>query len=368
VLNRITSRSVMAGESTERSQAELRTVADRLLAHGSPPGLAGALTAVTLFFLRRNDEAQALVRRLVGGRDRWLAGMAHMLRAQFAENDGDLQQVRLDVTAALECFTEIGDRMGLATALPMRALLRQYDGDFEGALDDLNRARVLAREFGSLSLNDEMFIELRWIDLHIRQGNQEQAVATLVALRERALHGAAPEMLVLLNALEAGTWVHLGDLGRARELIDLAEAEMATDPTFTGDHGRAIAGTVRASLNVETGDLAAAQRALAGAYKAAVESRDKPILAFVAVTAAGLAERQGNPGEAARLLGAAARLRGSHDPTDPNVRTVSVRIQAALGEAGFAEAYGNGFDLDGQSASVQVDPARWSRGIQARRA
>jgi hypothetical protein len=167
-------------------------------------------------------------------------------------------------------------------------------------------------------------------------------------------------------------WIRLGDLGRARELIDLAEAEMAADPLFAGDHGRAIAGTVRASLNVEVGDLAGAQRALTGAYTAAVESRDKPILAFVAVAAAGLAERQGHPGEAARLLGAAARLRGSHDRSDPNIREVTTRSRAALGEQSFTAAYGEGFDLDGKSASAQVDPARLRRGelppAQARRA
>nr|WP_221374187.1 BTAD domain-containing putative transcriptional regulator [Actinoplanes polyasparticus] len=372
LLNRVGARSTMTTEAVERSEAELRALTDRLLAYPALPGLAGALTALSLFFLREDEGSLSVINRLIKGRDVWLAGLAHLFRAQFAENEGDIETMDVHVTAALECFAGVGDRWGQATALPMRALLRQYGADLDGALTDLSRARSLAREFGSLSLNDELFIDLRWIDLHMRQGNEQQAVAMLVALRERALHGAAPEMLVLLNALEAGMWIRLGDLGRARELIDLAEAQMAADPLFAGDHGRAIAGTVRASLNVEVGDLAGAQRALTGAYTAAVESRDKPVLAFVAVAAAGLAERQGHPGEAARLLGAAARLRGSHDRSDPNIREVTTRTRTALGEKGFTAAYGEGFDLDGRSASVQVDPARLRRGelppVQARRA
>ncbi|MCY1145531.1 BTAD domain-containing putative transcriptional regulator [Actinoplanes sp. Pm04-4] len=368
LLNRVGARSSMTPEAVEKSEAELRALADRLLAYPALPGLAGALTALALFFLQEDEASMAVINRLTTGDDVWLAGLAQLFRAQFAENEGDVEQMAVHLTAALKCFVSVGDRWGQATSLPMRALLRQYDGDPEGALADLNRARSLARQFGSLSINDELFIDLRWIDLQMRQGNDEQAIAMLVSLRERAQQGAAPEMLVLLNALESGIWVRHGDLERARVLIDLAEAEMAADPLFAGDHGRAIAGSVRASLNLALGDLAGAHRALAGAYTAAVESRDKPILALVAVTAAGLAERQGSPREAARLLGAAARLRGSHDHGDPQVRALSTRAQAALGEAGFSDAYGKGFNLDGQTAAVQVDPAFLGREIQARRA
>ncbi|MCO8270487.1 AfsR/SARP family transcriptional regulator [Actinoplanes sp. TRM 88003] len=358
LLNRVSARSAMTPEAVEKSEAELRALKDRLLSYPALPGLAGALTALTLFFLQEDEASLAVIDRLTTGSDVWLAGLAHLFRAQFAENDGDIEQVAVHVAAALKCFGNVGDRWGQATALPMRALLRQYDGDPEGALADLDQARTLARQFGSLNLNDELFIDLRWIDLHMRQGNEDQAIAMLISLRERALNAAAPEMIVLLNALEAGMWVRLGDLSRARELIDLAEAEMAADPLFAGDHGRAIAGSVRAALALELGDLAGAQRALTGAYTAAVESRDKPILALVAVTAAGLAERQEHPYEAARLLGAAARLRGAHDRSDPNIRTLTAKTRAALGEEGFARAYGTGFDLDGKSATVQVDPAR----------
>ncbi|WP_250031160.1 AfsR/SARP family transcriptional regulator [Paractinoplanes maris] len=354
LLNRVGARSAMTPEAVEKSESELRALADRLLSYPALPGLAGALTALALFFLQEDEASLAVTDRLVEGSDVWLAGLAHLFRAQFAENEGDMPRMAMNVTAALACFAQVGDRWGQATALPMQALLRQYDGDLEGALADLDRARSMARQFGSLSLNDEFFIDLRWVDLHMRQGDNEQAVAMLISLRERALHAAAPEMVVLLNALEGGMWVRLGDLARAGDLITLAEAGMAADPLFAGDHGRAITGAVRAFLDLELGDLAGAQRALAGAYTAAVESRDKPILALVAVAAAGLAERQQRPHEAARLLGAAARLRGSHDRSDPTVRELTTKVQAALGEDDFTRAYGTGFELDGQTASALV--------------
>jgi len=90
------------------------------------------------------------------------------------------------------------------------------------------------------------------------------------------------------------------------------------------------------------------------------------------VTAAALADHYGRHRETALLLGAAARLRGAHDHTDADVRELSGRSRAALGEAAFADAYQQGWQVDGKTASARIDPARLRRealpGPQARRA
>jgi ATP/maltotriose-dependent transcriptional regulator MalT len=295
-----------------------------------------------------------------------------MFRAQLAENDGDLDQVRVDLASALQCFGRVGDRWGLATALPIRALLRQYDGDLDGALADLREARARASEFGSLSLSDEIFIDMRWVDLHMRRGDDTRAVAMLDGARERALRSASPELIILVDALEAGVWLRIGDLDRARELIERAEAGMDGELPFGGDHGQALVGSVRASLCLKWGDTAGAEVALARAYAAAVESRDMPILSIVAVTAAGLAEHYGRHRDVAVMLGAASRLRGTHDRTDRQILAMISRSRAALGEDAFAEAYQTGWQLESKAASAQVDPARLRQElqgpVQARRA
>ncbi|WP_127502669.1 BTAD domain-containing putative transcriptional regulator [Actinoplanes solisilvae] len=354
LLNRISTRSAMSAEAVERGEAELRALADRLLAYPALPGLSGALTAVSLFFLQEDEASLAIIRKIIDGPDVWLSGLAHLFRAQFAENQGDLQQVGADVKTALDCFARVGDRWGQATALPMRALLRQYDGDLEGALDDLRRARALARQFGSLNISDELFIDLRWIEVHMRRGDNDQAVSMLHATRERAERSASPELLILLNALEAGLWVRLGDLPRARNLLDVAEAEMDADPSFAGDHGRAISGAIRATLCVKLGDEAGAEKALTRAYAAAIETRDMPIMSLVSLSAAELAALKGRPREAAQLLGAAARLRGNHDHSNPQIRELSDRLHDELSEDLFAEAYALGWNADGKTASALV--------------
>lgn len=357
LLNRINARSPLGAEALAGHETALRDLADRLLAQPSLPGFAGVLAAITLHFLREHEASLALVRRLADGPDVWLSGLAHMFRASFAENGGDLDQVRVDVAAALDAFGRVGDRWGLAATLPMRALLRQYDGDLDGALADLSEARAQAADFGSLSLADEVFLDVRWIDLLARRGETGRARVLLDALHERVTRTASAELAVVVAALEAGLWLRLGDTERAAARLDAAEGKAGVGVPAGGRHGRALAGSVRARLCLRRGDAEGAGAALGRAYAAAVSSRDLPVLATVAVTGAEWAVARGAYREAAVRLGAAARLRGVEDRSDPQVLAVTARARAALGEDAFAMAYGEGRGLDGAEAMRRADPA-----------
>ncbi|GAA4616295.1 BTAD domain-containing putative transcriptional regulator [Actinoallomurus liliacearum] len=361
LINRVVTRPGVSADEAADDEARMRELADRLLAYPELPGPYGALTALPLAFLRAEKTTLALIDRMADGDDVWLSGLARMFRAQSAENSGELDEMRTDVEAALACFRQVGDRWGQAIALPMRAQLRQYDGDLDGTLADLREARSLAGEFGSLSLGDEVFSDLRWVDLHLRRGDTDLAIAKIDSARDRALRANSPEMPALVDAWEAAFRVRFDDLERARDLLDHAERGLHGDTAFPGDHARTLAGSVRASLCLETGDLAGAERALETAYAAALETRDLPILALVAVTAAAFAEAQGRHHESAVLLGAASRLRGAHDRTDRQVRELTRRGRAALGEEAFAAAYGKGWELDARMAVTEVDPARLRR-------
>ncbi|MGC9669712.1 AfsR/SARP family transcriptional regulator [Planosporangium sp. 12N6] len=346
-------------ESADTRRDRLRALAARLAAHDELPGLAGVLAFVLLYFAGDPAGATQRVEAVIAGDDRWLSALALLFRARLAENEGDVAQVRHDVEAALAGFQAAGDRWGQATTLPLRALVRQYGCDLDGAVADLRAARTLSREFGSLDVADEVFLEFRWVDLHLRRGEPEVAVAALAVARARAERATSPEVLVLVDALEAGFLVRRGELGRAERLLCRAEQRAAVDgpPLVAGDHAAAIVGSIRATLEVARGDLTAAEAALVQAYAAAVTTRDMPILALVAVGAAELADARGWHREAALLLGAADRLRGSEDPTDLRIAALTRRGEAALGPAAFAEAYTAGWSLDAQAALARVDPA-----------
>ncbi|MFH8750602.1 BTAD domain-containing putative transcriptional regulator [Streptomyces rimosus] len=355
---RVLSTLAQGDDTIKKRRGALRALAGRLLEHPELPGFGGALATISLASLDETGAAPSIIQRLVDGPDTWLAGLARIHRARYAENEGRLTPVRPDVTAALESFARAGDRWGLTKALQFRALLRQYDGDLDGALADLNEAKSLAREFAALSLSDEIHLNLRLIDLHVRLGATGRAAELIAATRERALRSASPEMAVLFDAREARLRIRTGDLVRARELVGSAESGLSGQLPFSGDHGRALIGVVRGELCLALADGPGAAKALERAYTAAVESHDMPIVATVAVTTAGLAALHGRFHDMAVLLGAAARLRGTHDPTDLTVRTLTTRGHAALGQEPFTRAYETGWCLDTVEALKRSDPAR----------
>lgn len=79
---------------------------------------------------------------------------------------------------------------------------------------------------------------------------------------------------------------------------------------------------------------------------------------MVAVHTAALADARALRHQAAFRLGAASRLRGTHDRTDPQVRDLTRNGRDALGVDAFAAAYDEGWRLDRATAATEVDPAR----------
>ncbi|GIE16914.1 BTAD domain-containing putative transcriptional regulator [Winogradskya humida] len=322
-------------------------LAGRLLAHTRLPSPWGLVTAL----VQPEPVTLTIIESVAGGDDGWQAGLAHMFRAQIAENAGDLDRMRTGVEAALVGFRQAGDDWGQAAVLSMRAQLRQYGGDLDGALDDLRQARSLTAGFGGLGLSDQMS-DLHRIDLHLRRGETGPAVALMQVVRRRSGRTSAPLSSTMIDVREAGFRVRLGELDQARELLDNAERHLHGDMTSPGGHMRTLAGIVRAELCLEQGALAGAQEALAKAYAEALEIRDLPLLSAVAVNAAAIGEASGRHYDAAVLLGTAARLRGAHDRTDRQVLGLTRRGQASLGEQTFAEAYAKGWESGEASLAV----------------
>ncbi|GGN83814.1 SARP family transcriptional regulator [Actinoplanes lobatus] len=337
LLNRADITSGISTPDAIADRTEMRELTDRLLAHPHLPDHFRMLGAI-LLFLQDERAALATFERLADGDDRWSAGLAHMFQAEIAENEGALDRMRHHVEAALDHFHRVGDQWATAAVLPMRATLRRYD-DVDGALTDLNEARILADKFGALGLGDQFYRDLNWIDLHLRRGDTSRAIIMLDAARVRAVRASSAEMLVLIDAHEAALRVRTGDLDRARDLLDAAERGLRHVTAFPADHARALVCGTRAALLLVLDDLPGADEALAAAHAAALATRELPVLARVTVQMAAAADRQGQPHRSAALLGAAARQRGAHDRTDPQICELTRRGKAALGEKEFAAAY-----------------------------
>jgi ATP/maltotriose-dependent transcriptional regulator MalT len=130
-------------------------------------------------------------------------------------------------------------------------------------------------------------------------------------------------------------------MARAAELIDASSLA----PQF-----RAMTHSGQALIEGAAGDLAAARDLHVSAVEIAADTRDSPVMAQTLVGVADYALRLGEPARAAMLLGAADAVRGSEDRSVLDTARIRTAARAALGDAGYAEAYRSGADVTLETA------------------
>ena len=301
------------------------------------------------------DATAALMREADEHPEPWIRAAAPLISAQLAENDGDLATMRADHETALARFREVGDRWGIAIVLVSQAGVWMIDGELDAAAGALEEARALTRELGVPS--QDVFLDMRLAELWTRRGDLARAREHLDRVgEERDLNR---EEAVVIDALRARLLWELGDQAAARALRDRLVAAVAGGFGGRADrgHARAMALTSVGLIALGDGDLAAAAEALDGAFAAAIESRDMPIVAVTGVAGAQLAARQGRPTDAAERLGAAAVLRGAPDEANLEIAALTAELRETLGEDAFRAAYARGLGAERDAALARLVPA-----------
>jgi len=311
--------------------------------------------AILSWLVGDRDTTVALMREAGEHPAPWVRAAAPLISAQLAENDGDLSTMRADHETALARFREVGDRWGIAIVLVSQAGVWMIDGELDAAAGALEEARALTRELGVPS--QDVFLDMRLAELWTRRGDLARAREHLDRVGdERDLNR---EEAVVVDALRARLLWELGDRTAARALRDRLVAAVAAG--FGGraerGHARAMALTSIGQIALGDGDVAAAAEALDGAFAAAIESRDMPIVAMTGVAGAQLAARQGRPEDAAEMLGAAAVVRGAADEANLEIAGVTAELRDRLGEAAFSAAYARGLEAERDAALARLAPA-----------
>jgi predicted ATPase/DNA-binding SARP family transcriptional activator len=321
----------------------------------SPRPVAVAAAPVLAWFSSEPARADRLFARARESDDPWVRATVPLALAQTAENVGDVEGIRRHLDEALVAFRALGERWALTATLSSVASLRMLEDDLDGAGAALEEARGLLQELGADNDNARLLLDIagvRW-----RRGDLEGARdyarrsrdATDVGGIESAFAGAFLARL---------SWL-LGDEDEARALI--AAALRTTERVAPGRPERAhIQSAVRACaalIAVHDDDPAAARKHLELAYPAAIETEDQPIVALVGVALAAYASHVGDPAAAAEILGAAARLRGAEDRTDPAIVTLTAHLREALGDAAYEAAFTAGRWQERDAALRRLDPA-----------
>jgi len=299
-----------------------------------------------LAMFRHDPELNRIVEEVLASPDPWVSSVARMLRAELAENDGDPAATVEQAEQALAQFRTVGDRWGTAESLSLLGQQHTLAGRFDQAAAEFGEAIVLIREIGS---TEDEARALMWLaDLRMRTGDIEaarQCVRDATAITE-----ATGSLLQRTFTLATAAVIErlAGDLERAGELQRQVVDRLARLPEGhpAMGHSEALTRGMTAQIDVATGDLTAAQEGAWLALAAAVETRDMPITAWIAVVVADLAQALGLDEIAAEALGASTSLRGMPDITALDIVRLTAALRGSLGEAEFRAALRKGEALD----------------------
>ncbi len=300
--------------------------------------------------------ADALFEQARAHDDPWVRACVPLAKAQWAENEGNVDGMRQYFAEALPAFREIGERWGITATLIGLGGLAMLDSDLEAAEAALEDAGTLLEDFDALG--ERAMLQLRLADVTLRRGKADEALRHARRAREGA-DLASAEWAIAGAGLARILW-QVGEREEAKELIasvqEIAE-RIGGERQPGGGHLQAIVFGAAAMIELEDGDPDLARGLLQRAYPASVISEDQPIAALVGVSVSAFALHDGQEQRAAEVLGAAAGLRGAVDPTNGDIARLTSALRKRLGDAAFDAAFATGQALDRDAALALIDPA-----------
>lgn len=351
--------SAMAGDHQDRDldsftsrMADLDRRIQKVDLGRSP--LALLLRPLLALFTGELAVIESRMQEALSSSDPWVRATVHVLRANIAENEGDIDRMRSEAEVALEQFSRIGDRWGLAGTLSHIALARTLDGDLEGAVSAYQEAAAHLDALGARG--DTSMLKLRLAGVLVRLERFDEARQCLREASENGGRGQVGDLLLVIG--ETTVAIAEGNREQTRALARRVREQLAAvGPVHRAQgHATAVSLAVLAETELQDGDVDRARSTLTTSYRTALPTHDMPILAAVGVVVAHLAQSLGAHREAAVALGAAARLRGADDLTDPRIRALRDQLADHLGPD-FDAAYREGRELDRGSAIERLDPS-----------
>ena len=324
--------------------------AEEALVAGGADGVRGFVTAALVASLLRayrghTIEADALIEEaaaaLVDEPDRWLQAFVDWVRSGLSLKMGDAARAEELLRASVAGFAAEGDRYGQAIASIRLGELAELRGDYDAAVALTTfayeattstgpgaNASILATRLGNLAANQGAFDDAgAWHE------------TALTRARELGFPGPAAQALSGM-ALAAGMQGRLDEAERlhreawtAYEAVGSVEGVAFTDACL-GFHA-ARGGDVRAARELHRRSLAKAAR-----------GSERRAMALAVEGLAGADAVSGDAVGAARLLGAAAALRGDRIVSPPWLVAERAGIETAarsqLGDARYAQVHESG--------------------------
>ncbi|MDX6739992.1 BTAD domain-containing putative transcriptional regulator [Actinocorallia sp. A-T 12471] len=189
------------------------------------------------------------------GADAWSRALLDLGYGMLRLFDGDPEAARPPLRTALDAFTAIGERWGIATTRDTLSVTAELAGDLEGALALLDGALDLVRELDSDGESGEVL--LRRADILLQLGRTDEAARAFAEAETRARRAGAVTTLAELRRGRADLAAALGDRAEAERLYLAVLADPAR--TWSSPHRRAASHYGLALLAEHRGDTATAR-------------------------------------------------------------------------------------------------------------
>jgi tetratricopeptide (TPR) repeat protein len=239
--------------------------------------------------------------------------------------------VDADFEVALSEFRVIGERYAIAFTLTCLADRHAALGEFLRACRRYEEAVETLTALGAFE--DIVGLRARQAQLYWLLGDERSSATAMTEAQRYEDRIGWPDVL-------AEVALSMAQLARWRGDTDEAYRRLAAMPKILGEAG--IRGGFRARTQDLYGylsqDLGTARRHRTEAFHEARDTAFPPFIAQALVGVADLALRQGEYEQAARLLAASERVRGTDDQSLPDASRIAEQARSHLGETAFAEA------------------------------
>jgi predicted ATPase/DNA-binding SARP family transcriptional activator len=317
-------------------------------------GMIANLHVITMLFAgfveRVRDALPSLERIAAESDDRWVSAVTKVVRGEVEQYVGDIMVAEQLMLEAADDFERVGDRFAYAITITEAAEVAEMFGQYDRAVDLLERGVELADEVGFSG--HPLAMRARLANVEILRGNLDVAEAHHQLVADDPVAASVPW-------LQAMSLMGRAAIARRRDQFELAEHVLARawelPRSKTQPHMRTLLLVARGYLADQIGDGDRALELQAEALRAAAGLGAPRNVAYALEGCAGALALADNPERlrlGAELLGAADRLRRENGGAMPAAERYDVdraegRLRAASGDVEFGQAF-----LDGAAADA----------------
>ncbi|MBB4702682.1 ATP-binding protein [Sphaerisporangium siamense] len=311
------------------------------------PPLMSLAEPVHALFVEEAADAHGVVGTLLDDADPWVVASGHLLRAHVYYTAGRIDLGEADLRVAVDRFREVGDRWGVSAALGSLAEAITMRGDNATIIEVIREALALTDEIGSVE--DTPYLRARLAMALSASGDVAGAQAALEEAIEicRATGDRMGEVCV--QSARGDLAREAGDHVTARRFYEEAVGLAADGRDFPTPF-TAVLHASMGMLAEEEGHLEAARASHAEALRLARGTHDGAAIGLVLIARAGLSVREGDPATAARLLGAAAGIRGVDAVVGYDHARITEAVAAALGQERYSRHFAHGRSMSRERA------------------